>query len=249
VSRVKLSFQQKQELITNGFVKIPGVVPKVMVKEARKAINHSIGKGIPADHKGANYCDELMGERVITDLFNHTPAKAICDSLIGHYHPVGGGQIALRFPTYFEGDPPKDLGAHLDGMLQLHEGIVHNFTALVGVLLSDQPEPYAGNFTVYPGTHRLYESYFREKGPDVILEEEAFKYARSPNVPLPDPVQIIGEAGDLVIAHYQTIHAGGLNISDSIRYSIYFRVDHVDRHKDWRAPLTNMWLHWPGLQS
>ncbi len=248
---MQLTYPQKVHLIERGYVVIPGVVPNRMVKEAMKAINHSIGKGIPDNHRGANYCRELENHPVITDLYNKTPAKTLVDSLVGEdsYYPVDRAQIALRFPTYQ--DPPNPYaGAHLDGVLKVGEGIMQNFTALVGIILSDQPEPDMGNFVAYPGTHRLYEQYFQENGPDVLLTEESFRTAhRSLNVELPEPVQIIGNPGDLIIAHFQLIHAGGTNTSDRIRYSCYFRVLNKEIRNDWRSPLTDMWKHWPGLRD
>ncbi|QHT60833.1 phytanoyl-CoA dioxygenase family protein [Paenibacillus lycopersici] len=248
---MELTYRQKRQLIEEGYVKIPGVVPGIMIREAMKAINHSIGKGVPDGHHGANYCKELENKPCITDLFNRTPAKAIIDSLVGDdgYHPIGMGQIALRFPGYMD-NPPDDFGAHLDGVLRVKDSIAQNFTALVGVVLSDQSEPDHGNFTVYPGTHKAYEQYFREHGPEVLFREEGFRTIhRSANVPLPKPVQLTAEPGDLIITHYQLIHAGGVNQSDRIRYSIYYRVDHKDRRDDWQSPLVDMWRHWPGLQS
>lgn len=187
---------------------------------------------------------------MITDLLNKTPAWEIAQSLIGRGDicPVNHGQIALRFPSTEHG--PGHFGAHLDGVLRLKDGIVQNFTALAGILLSDVTESYAGNFTVYPGTHRQYEQYFRDHGPDILLTETAFQTQHhSPNVPLPEPVQITGKAGDLILCHYQLVHAAGPNFAHQIRYACFFRLDHVNRAKDWRAPLIDKWLHWPDIRE
>ncbi|MEZ4662293.1 MAG: hypothetical protein R2911_32485 [Caldilineaceae bacterium] len=43
---MQLSHHQKAEFVRRGFVKVPGVVPQVMVNEALRAINHSLGEGI-----------------------------------------------------------------------------------------------------------------------------------------------------------------------------------------------------------
>lgn len=248
---MKLTYDQQRHLIENGYVVIRGAVPKLMIDRAMKAINHSLGKGIPEGHQGANYTRELERQPEITDLFNHTPAKLLLDSLIGegNYRPMTGAQIALRFPDFQ--DPPNPYGgAHLDGMLKLKDGKVENFTSLVGILLSDQMEPNMGNLIVYPGSHRLYQQYFQEHGPDVLLTEEVFqKMHRSPNVKLSEPVQVTGRAGDLVISHYQLIHASGPNRSSAIRYSCYYRVYHNELSRDWRESLIDMWKHWPGLQE
>lgn len=101
---MQLSHEQKMEIYRDGFVRVPGVVPPVMVDNAVKAINHSLGEnGIPPDDlpilRSRSYCPELQGDPVITDLVNRTPAWQLAESAIGEGKIVGpakGGQIALR---------------------------------------------------------------------------------------------------------------------------------------------------------
>ena len=38
-----LTRKQKLDFYENGYISVPGVVPRLMVDAARKAINHSIG--------------------------------------------------------------------------------------------------------------------------------------------------------------------------------------------------------------
>ena len=175
---MELTYAQKQEIFKNGFVKVPGVVPQVMVEAALRAINSGVGEGMNADEmvtfRSRSYCPELQGEPVITDLLNRTPAWELAESAIGagRITRAKGGQIALRFPSMQ--DPPPKPGGHLDGMHSPHngvpKGVIRNFTMLVGVYLSYVPQPYSGNFTVWPGTHHVYEKYFQEHGPESLLE-------------------------------------------------------------------------------
>jgi hypothetical protein len=247
---MKLSFEQKQAMLEKGFIHVPGVIPRLMTDEAMRHINHSIGEGMnPADipiMRAQSFCPELQGKPVITDLFNRTPVKALVEDLIGEgtANPVNSGQIALRFPTLQ--DPPTRHGGHLDGMYSpnngVNEGTISNFTMLVGVYLSPVLKADAGNFTVWPGTHRLYEQYFQEHGPESLL-------SGMPPVELPEPVQTTGEPGDVFLVHYQLAHGVAPNVSPFPRYAIFFRVKHIDHDKDWRTPMTDIWHHWPGIRS
>lgn len=244
-----LTSEQKQSLVNQGFLKIPGVIPPIMVDHAMRHINHSIGNGMNVEditrYRAQSYCPELQGEAPIVDLFNQTPVKSMVDSLLGanNARPVNYGQIAIRFPSLQ--DPPRASSPHLDGMYSPHngvpEGTIGNFTMLVGVLLSPVRQQQAGNFTVWPGTHRMYEQYFREHGVDSLLKG-------MPPVELPQPVQTTGEPGDVFLVHYQLAHSVAPNVSPFPRYAIFFRVTHVDHHNDWRAPMTDIWLHWPGVK-
>jgi hypothetical protein len=243
-----LSYEQKRSMLERGYIKVPGVIPKIMLDQAMRSINHYVGEGMNVSDmpkfRAQSFCPELQNQPLITDLFNKTPIKDMVESLIGEgmASPVRGGQIALRFPTVQ--DRPSEPRGHLDGMYSptngVTEGIIANFTMLVGVLLSPVRDSFAGNFTVWPGTHRLYEQYFREHGSESLLRG-------MPPVDLPQPIQMTGEPGDIFLVHYQLAHGVAANISPFPRYAVFFRVKHVDHDTDWKAPMTDIWLHWPGI--
>ena len=245
---MELTPAQKREFYERGYVKLPGVVPAEMVHNARRAINAYIGQnGMDPNeltkYRAQSYCPGLGGEPIITDLYNATPIKDCAESAIGagKVKPVGYGQIALRFPAM---DPPREPGPHIDGMYTptngVKEGTIANFTALVGVFLSDLPDPYAGNFTVWPGTHRIFERYFREHGPESLLQG-------MPKVELPAPEQFVGQAGDAALVHYQLAHGIAGNGSPNIRYGIFFRLSHVDHERYHWECMTDIWKEWEGM--
>ena len=247
---MQLSTFQKREFIQNGYLRVPGVVPRVMVDDALKTINACVGQGMDPEQmtkfRAQSYCPELQGKPVISDLLNKTPAFALAESLVGEgkIRPAGGGQVALRFPTLQ--DPPPAPRPHLDGMYSptngVPEGTIQNFTMLVGIFLSDVTQDYSGNFAVWPGTHRTFETYFRENGPESLLNG-------MPKVEMPAPVQVTASAGDIALVHYQTAHAAAVNVSPNVRYAIFFRLSHID-HSDrkWEA-MKDIWLEWEGLRD
>jgi hypothetical protein len=247
---MQLTHYQKQELYERGYLHIPGVVPQIMADAALRAINHSVGEGMNAEDmtrmRAQTYCRELTREPVITDLINRTPAWSLAESAIGvgKIKPVGSGQIALRFPGMQ--DPPAPARPHLDGMHSptngVPEGTIQNFTALLGILLSDLPGPHMGNFTVWPGTHHLYERYFREHSPQSLLNG-------MPQVPLPEPHPIIGRAGDIVFCHYQLAHGVTPNVSPHVRYAVFFRLTHVEHEAQKWESMTDIWREWEGMRE
>ena len=246
---MELNLRQKQEIWNNGSVHVPGVVPPLMVEAALRAINHSVGQGMNvADmphFRVQSYCPELQNTPPITDLLQKTPAWELAESVIGpgRIKPPGGGQIALRFPSLGE---PGQARPHLDGMYSptngVQEGTIGNFTMLLGILLSDVPTPLMGNLTVWPGTHRLYESYFREHGPQSLLQG-------LPPVEIPAPAPVIGRAGDVVLVHYQLAHGVGPNVSPYTRAMIFFRLSHVDHDALHWECMTDIWREWEGMRG
>ena len=249
-----LTEAQKREFYEEGYIKIPGAVSRIMVDAARKAINHSIGavgqSGEDAEKfRVAAYCDELKQTAVMTDLFNRTPVMVVAEQLIGKGRvlPIGNVQMALRFPTILGEELPEPRG-HLDGMGNGSNGMAkgvyrRGFTAFAVVYLSDVPDANCGNFTVWPKSHRFFESYLKENGHDVLKDG-------TPRVDLPEPpVQIVGKAGDAIIAHHQIIHTGGPNASPDVRYAAITRLRHVDCEANGNDVYTDIWREWEGVRA
>jgi hypothetical protein len=246
---MELTDEQKSELIRTGVTKLPGIVPREQAEGALRAINMSLGEqGIEPSElpifRAQSYCPELVHTPVITDLYNSTGLKDVAETAIAadRVQPITGGQIALRFPASRQ---PEQLNPHIDGMYSpnngVPEGTIASFTALVGVFLSDIPHENMGNFTTWPGSHVRLQEYFREHGPQSLLNG-------FPTVEIGEPRQVTARAGDAVLCHYQLAHGIAGNASPLIRYGIFFRLSHVDHEAlKWEC-MTDIWREWSGIQ-
>lgn len=239
---MQLTYNQKKQLWHDGWTKVPGVIPSCMVEAALRAINYSVGEGLDPEKMTAfshvSFCPELQKSPVILDLLFATPAWALVKSALGEeIDKPRLGQIALRFPTLE--DPPSPPQPHLDGTYGEQPGHVSSFTMLVGILLNDVSRENAGNFTVWPGSHHHVEQYARDHGPRILTQGR-------PPIDLPQPVQVTGQAGDIIMAHYLLPHTAATNVSPYVRYGIFFRVHYPQEPRKWDS-LVNMWQDWPGL--
>jgi ectoine hydroxylase-related dioxygenase (phytanoyl-CoA dioxygenase family) len=150
------------------------------------------------------------------------------------------GQIALRRAHNAQQEEPPE--AHIDGLPTPYNGVpadvlVSNFTVLAGVFLSPVRHEFAGNFTVWPGSHHLLQAHFREYGPEALRDG-------MPQIPLGAPVQLMAEPGDVVLCHYGLAHAAAVNLSDADRYAVYFRLwlDDIEDRR-WHL-MTHIWDGW-----
>lgn len=246
-----LSMDEKRQIFENGYAVLKNVIPRRMVDAALRQINHAVGEGMDPTQmpifRAQSYCPELRNDPAIMDLLIKSPLWDLTESALGEgkIRPVRGGQIALRFPVL--ADPPRPVGMHLDGMYTpdngVKQGTIANFTALIGVFLSDVETEYAGNFSVVAGSHKIYESYFREHGAEALLQG-------MPPVEVPPVQQLRARAGDAVLCHYQIAHGVAQNVSPHVRYAIFFRLHHVEMDPThWQAPMQDIWMHWPGIRS
>ncbi|HEX9995952.1 MAG TPA: phytanoyl-CoA dioxygenase family protein [Abditibacterium sp.] len=247
---MQITTTQKTELRDNGFLFLEGAVAPELVNRALQAINHRMGEGIPTEllssYAQRSFFPEIREGEIITDLFNASTLRPTMQALLGeeNVENTDRGQLAIRFPLEV-GTLPKEPGPHIDGLHSSHNGVpkgtLASFTALVGVFLSDVNSDYAGNLSVWPGSHLKMESYFRENGIQELLD------GRMPKLDFGKPLQIKAKAGDAVIAHYQLLHGVTINIAPMPRYATFFRVTHPLHHENRLECLTNLWLEWPGV--
>lgn len=245
---------QKKAFARDGFVVLPAMIPRERVDAALRDINHRLGKG---EHPGkdgyadsVDYLSEYVRSPAVMDLVKATPLRELASSLLGanKVEPCTQAQVVLRFPAKTN-ESPATVSVHIDGMYDDgHKVPIVRYSFCAGVLLSDVPRPNMGNLVAYPGTHRTIAKLFKDKGLGALRKGIAKSLA------LPEPAQVLGKAGDVVLFHFQTAHDKARNDSPEIRYTAYFRFWHVDAWHD-KSPeylkraLTDVWLEWPGMRS
>jgi ectoine hydroxylase-related dioxygenase (phytanoyl-CoA dioxygenase family) len=246
---MELTRPQKKEIYKNGYVVLRDLIPQKKINVSLRAINHSVGQGMNKEDikefRSLSFCPELLGQASILDLLYETPVWSAAESLIGKSKVQlwGKGQIALRFPVM---ETPGKMYPHIDGMYspgnKVQQGTLGTFTMLAGILLSDTPNQYWGNFTVWPESHKFLELYFRKHGADSIKDQ-------LPPLKDEDANQIIGKAGDVILCHYQLAHTVAINVSPYIRYAVFFRLKHTEHAVHKEKVLTDLWLEWPGIRE
>ncbi|MFT4979348.1 MAG: hypothetical protein ACI8S6_005258 [Myxococcota bacterium] len=232
------------DLLARGLALLPNLCPPPLLDEADAAINYDLDHHYdPArqqEYDHLSYCPELRKAPAIEALLTRSGIQPHLDRLFGwrnlRYHD---GQIAIRRPH--NAPTPEPPSPHIDGIPGPHNGVrgarLSNFTALVGVFLSDTPRDFAGNFTVWPGSHRTLEAHFRDRGRRTLREG-------MPAVDLGAPEQLMVRRGDVILCHYQLGHAAAVNTSAVERRAVFFRLWLKGLPlRRWHY-LTNIWSGW-----
>jgi hypothetical protein len=204
------------------------------------------------EYDSRSFCPDLLGTTPILALLENRGVKERVGELVSP-RKLGfdtQGQIAIR--RAHNHDKPLPPSAHVDGFPAPHNGVAEGtvlpFTILVGVFLSEVETEFAGNFTVWPGSHFRVEKYFNERGPRALREG----MPDLPKLGIGDPVQLKGSPGDVVLCHYALAHSAAVNLSDNDRIACFFRLGHLELYEreDPEYPrhawthLTDMWTGW-----
>mmetsp|Transcript_31270 Transcript_31270/g.60364 ORF Transcript_31270/g.60364 Transcript_31270/m.60364 type:complete len:305 (+) Transcript_31270:81-995(+) len=226
-----LTAEQLLEFHKNGYLVIKNAVGSEHVSKALRYINRAIedatkGRPVKDDEGTGNW--HWRSHPAIMNLYRKGLAWRYSENLMGekNFTVPTAAQVAIRYPLAYNEHPPKKLrrsGWHVDGW-QYGRGGTNQFSLLVGVALNPWREEMVGNFVVFPGKHHEMARNLAAEG-----GEEALRVAlsKSPGPDLDvDPVQIIAEPGDIILAHSLLPHLPGPNHGHDIRYAVFFRVAH-----------------------
>lgn len=234
----------RTHLRTHGYAHFPRLVPDSLVGDALAAIgrdmreNYDESRLLEYDHR--SFCPDLLGTPPVMNLLEASPARDVLDEALGvESLEWDKGQIAIRrahnWPEPAAPDPHID--GFAGGLNGLEEGRIYSLTALVGVFLTPVRREFAGNYTVWPGSHYQYERYFRERGERAMSEP-------MPVLEFGEPVQLLCEPGDAVLVHYQLAHTAAVNTSGDDRITVYFRIWLRGLEERRWHHLTNIWDGW-----
>jgi ectoine hydroxylase-related dioxygenase (phytanoyl-CoA dioxygenase family) len=241
---LKLSDRELREFGTRGYVIVRNVIPTATLTAASTEIDRLIrDQPPPAGYAGHHfYWLSTLAGGPLAALFNDTSVRSLAESLIDPgtieiaFDQV---QVALNIPSFSH----RPGGHHLDGYLE-DQPTPATFTMLAGVLMSEQMSENSGNLWVWPGTHRTHGAFFRERGPDALVEFKGY-----PKIELPEPVQILGGPGDVLLAHYMLGHnIGGNYASEKVRRAVYFRLRRVGHAQRWRECLCDELLEFDAVR-
>jgi phytanoyl-CoA dioxygenase PhyH len=237
----------RRSLRRDGYARFPNLCPAPLVTAARVAIDQDLAtnydpkRQVEYDYK--SYCPALQRSPVLLALLTESGIAAKLHQAIGLDQLTlcfNVAQIALRRAGNAPRPSPPE--PHIDGLPTPLNGVpsdvlVRNFSVLVGVFLSPVRGEFAGNFTVWPGSHHRLEQYFRECGLETLRNG-------MPDIPLGAPIQLMVEAGDVVLCHYQLAHAVAVNLSTADRYAVYFRLELADIDQRRWELMTDIWQGW-----
>jgi hypothetical protein len=234
----------RNHLRAHGYAHFPRLIPEPLVTAARTAIERDLHENYDPrrqlEYDNQSSCPALCGTPSVMDLLEVSPARDILDEALGIDNVEWDkGQIAIR--RAHNHPEPAAPQPHIDGFASglngLDGGKIYSLTALVGVFLTPVPRPFAGNYTVWPGSHYVYQRYFRERGEQAMSEP-------MPTPEIGQPVQLMCGVGDVVLVHYQLGHTAAVNTTDNDRIAVYFRIWLRGLEQRRWHYLTNIWDGW-----
>jgi len=198
-----------ERFVRDGFVIVKGLIDREFCEAALPRIQEIIKNDLPlnewtTDNTPVLYHPFIEGytprEAVLDTLFDQPRLLAAIDELYGgpnHWNQARNYYLFLK-PYDPNGEAKLAAHGHIDFPGQLIPILYRGFLFQVSLVDS---EPFSGNITFYPGTHKLVQKALLDQ-PDLQLSNGM------PDVPLSEPVEFVAEAGDVVFWHHLVMHEG-----------------------------------------
>jgi hypothetical protein len=225
----KISEEQKQQFIREGYLIARGLLPEKIVVATRDRLLTALeidandpatwaGKAVSAAPAAIALtvpcrtddveaiAEQLVGPQFVRGLCRspYLESRGVSPATVQGYIPV------LNFPTPGPREFQKPTGYHIDGMHLTTLWPVHHFLVVFAYLTN--VADYGGATTVLPGSHRqVFEHWVREGHPGST---------HPPDLDFAEPVPLPGSAGDVIFMHYLMVHSGSANHSDQIRVGL-----------------------------
>jgi hypothetical protein len=236
-----LDVAQRRAFATEGYVLVPGVVPERLLADADAEIDALVATDPPPAGTVGQHFWFLPPERLpaADAALRASGALAGADELVAPLHldhALDHIQVALNIPPF----PHRPGAPHIDGHRPGEP--IGSFTMLAAIFLSDESQPDSGNLWVWPGSHRLHQQTFLERGVEALTDVSGHAALLDPPVHFGPGRPLLASRGDLLLAHFLLGHNIGGNTSDHVRRILYYRLaaaGHRDRWADtFTDPLT-----------
>ena len=235
-----LSHAQFRSFAKDGFLLLPGVIDSSELDQADAELARLMAHDPPPVGTAGHHFYWLTASQALPTMRLAEPLDRILAAAreLAAPQPIGVAfdqvQVALNIPPY----PHRPGRPHIDG--DNPGGTPGTFTMLAALMLSDQETENGGNLWVWPGTHLTHAAFFAEHGPAA--------FTGYPDVDLPEPKQILGRRGDVLLAHYLLGHNIGGNTSDRTRVALYWRLQAAGHTARWQACLTDPWQEYEAVR-
>jgi Phytanoyl-CoA dioxygenase (PhyH) len=230
---------QLREFGDKGYLVLPGVVPQSLLAAVDAEIDAlATEKPPPAGTVGNHFYFESSGRLPACDAaLRESPAIHLAEALVTPRtvdHGLDHIQVALNIPPF----PHRPGAPHIDGH-RPEQDRPHSFTMLAGIYLVDESAPDSGNLWVWPGSHLAHERLFREQGPTALLATSGHPSSLAAPPEYSEPVQVLANRGDLLLAHFLLGHNIGGNTSNRTRRIAYYRLSCPGHASRWAGTFTS----------
>ena len=239
---------QCDEFAARGYVIVRNAIPEELLVSVDREVTALVGSDPPSPGVTGTHFYFLPPDQLpaADNALRESGALGLAEQLTSPHklgHGYGHIQVALNLPSW-EYVPE---GPHLDGYHDPERP--HPFTLLAAVFLGDESTSGSGNLWVWPGSHIAHAELFRSRGVTALMETGGHPSLVAEPPDIGEPVPVLANRGDLLLAHYLLGHNSGGNTTAVTRRAIYYRLSTTENDSRWQAAMADPFLEYSTIRA
>jgi ectoine hydroxylase-related dioxygenase (phytanoyl-CoA dioxygenase family) len=222
----------------DGYLVVPGVVPEQVLAEIDAEVDALVANAPPPTGKVGfhHYFEHPSRVPAAERALHNSGVLALAGELVAPL-AIDLAFDHIQIATSIFGWDHEPGGGHIDGYGIPGQTEPATFTMLAGIYLDDESQGGRGNLWVWPGSHRVHERLFAQRGVDALMSEASMggHACLLPDAPDFGPGQpVLAKRGDILLAHYLLAHNQSGNMWSPLRRIVYYRLATADHQERWR---------------
>jgi hypothetical protein len=205
-----------EHFVEYGFAVRRGLVDREFCDEALARVREIIDNDRPLQEWDSTNTETLhrpfyqgstSPEPVLDRLMEQPRLRQAIAELFGDAGPWNEERNYYLFLKPYHEESRQQLSprGHIDFTIQPAPALYRGFTFQLSLI---DTEPFSGNLTVYPGTHKIVQKTLIEH-PDAKFNSGMY------DLPTPEPFEFVAEAGDVLFMHHLIFHSGNASHADN----------------------------------
>lgn len=193
--------------VKHGFAVLPRLVDPEFIAEALEEVERLVGNGLPLEQwtsenvpKDRYSMPAAENSLILRKLYDQRRLRGAIDEMFGSPHEFNNER---KFQLFVK---PHDPAAKRELPRRGHIDFVNSPVPVFGsgfmfqVSLVDK-EPFGGNITIWPGTHRLVQK--------CVMDDPEWQFPKNwDDIPPGEPFEFVPKAGDVLFFHHLVAHEG-----------------------------------------
>lgn len=198
-----------------GFAVVKRIIDQDFIQEALEEVRRLVGSKLPFNHWTKDNINIPNGSAspVLAKIFDQPRVRAAIDEMFGSPDQWNGDRSYSLFLKPYDPKAKRELleKGHID-FVEVPIPVLGS-GLMMQVSLLDK-EPFGGNITIWPGTHRIVQK--------CAMENPRWRYPGNwDDIPKVEPFEFVAGAGDALFFHHLVAHQGNPCCTRTPRISLH----------------------------
>jgi len=211
---IDTSMHWTDHYVEHGFAVIKDLVDRAWIEEAFARVRQKIGTDLPPNEWNTQTVDCDSSGRIMMDasaveyldtVYDDPGLRSMIDTMFGNPAEWSGERLTRAFVSVYNPEAKQEIDpiGHIDFVRTRAPMLGSGFMFFVSLV---KTEPFSGNLTLYPGTHKPIQKKMLDDPDWVYSGADSLRFIE--RVP---PYEFVADPGDVVLFHHLVCHAGNLN--------------------------------------